>query len=153
MDNQVQSQPPTNPQAPTFDAEKRVAQYVQVRDALKAMEEKHSKERAPLLEIQNILTGLLASHLTASNAESIKTAAGTCYRSTRHTASLADPDIFMKYVIDNHQFDLLDRRANSTAVKDFVAANKVLPPGCNLTAVETLGVRRKGGSGSKSDPE
>jgi hypothetical protein len=48
----------------------------------------------------------------------------------------------MRYVIANQKFELLDRRANVTAVKEFVKENKEQPPGCNLSAVETVGVRR-----------
>jgi len=50
----------------------------------------------------------------------------------------------MDYVTTNKLFDLLDRRANTTAVKAFVKKNNQLPPGCNLSAVETVGVRRPG---------
>jgi hypothetical protein len=70
------------------------------------------------------------------------TKGGTIYTSTRYTASLADPEAFMKFVIETRQFDLLDRKANSTAVKDYVGEHNVLPTGCNLTAMKTLGVRR-----------
>jgi hypothetical protein len=48
----------------------------------------------------------------------------------------------MKYVIDNNLFDLLDRKANVTAVKDHVKEKGALPPGVNLSAIETVGVRR-----------
>jgi len=57
----------------------------------------------------------------------------------------------MKFVVDNNKFELLDRRANATAVKDYVAANNVLPPGCNLSAICTVGVRRPPGTSTKTD--
>lgn len=120
----------------------RVNQYVQIRDRLKEMDEEFEKKKAPLVEIQNLLTGWMMQFLEKTGAESVKTAHGTCYASTRYTASLADPDAFMQYVISHGKFELLDRRANTTAVKDFVADNKVLPPGCNLNAMRTIGVRR-----------
>lgn len=127
----------------TDTVDKRVEQYVKVRDAIKAMDEKHEAERAPLVEIQNLLTGWMMDFLTKSGSQSIKTKHGTCYTSTRYTASLADPDAFMKFVIANNLYELLDRRANATAVRDYTAANGGnLPPGTNLSAVQTLGVRR-----------
>lgn len=81
--------------------------------------------------------------LEKTGSESVRTAHGTCYASTRHTASVSDADAFMKYVLDHQAFELLDRRANSTAVKDFVKANNSLPPGVNLNAMRTIGVRKK----------
>lgn len=128
---------------PQVTVDKRIEQYIQVRDKLKAMDEAHAEAIKPLIEIQNLLSGWMMAFLEKSGTTSVKTAHGTCYASTRHTASLADPDAFMKYVISTGKFELLDRRANSTAVKDFVEETNALPPGCNLNAIRTVGVRRK----------
>lgn len=130
----------------TEDINKRVAQFVQVRDAIKRIEERHKTELAPLKADLNILEGKLEAALSANNAESLKTVSGTCYASVRHTASLADPDAFMNYVITHQKFDLLDRRANATAVRDYVKETNELPPGVNLNSVRTIGVRRAPGS-------
>lgn len=125
------------------DINKRIDQYVAIRDKLKALDEAHKLNKQPLVEIQEMLVGRITAFMEANNiTDNLKTNAGTCYLSTKYTTSLQDAALFMKYVIDNQQFDLLDRRANSTAVRAFVAQNKVLPPGCNLSAIQTLGVRR-----------
>lgn len=126
--------------------EQRVKEYVRCRDAIKALEEKHTKEKAPLVELQNMLTGWLQSFLETAGGDSIKTKEGTCYSTTKFTASLKDPDAFMKYVIDRQDFDLLDRKANVTAVKAHVAEYGDLPPGVNLSSIKTVGVRRASGS-------
>lgn len=128
------------------DINKRVAQFVQVRDALKRLDERHAAERAPLQGILLELEGKLDAALQANNAESLKTSSGTCYSSVRHSASLADPQAFMDFVINNKKFELLDRRANTTAVKDFIKDNNAPPPGVNFNAVRTIGVRRAPGS-------
>lgn len=123
----------------------RVAQYVRTRDAIKAANEKHEESIRPLVELQNMLTGWLQNFMDTAGAENVKTAHGTCYSSTRYTASLADPEAFMKFVRDTNSFDLLDRKANVTAVKDYVAEKDCLPPGVNLSAIKTVGVRRASG--------
>lgn len=135
----------------TDDMEKRTRQFIEVRDTIKRMNDEHAEKLKPLKEIQDILAGRIQAFMTANNLENLKTAAGTCYTSTKSTTSLADPEAFMKYVIDNQQFDLLDRRANTTAVKAFVKKQKALPPGCNLNTIETLGVRRAGAGSSNED--
>lgn len=133
------------------DMAKRIAQYIQVRDRIKEIEDETKAKLRPLRDVQEVLSGIIQGFMDTHNLENLKTEHGTCYKSTRHTASLADPEAFMNYVIQNGKFDLLDRRANATAVKDFVAANKALPPGCNLTAIQSLGVRRKGSGGGDAD--
>lgn len=131
-----------------FDAELRVAQYVRLRDHLRQMDDDHKAKRAQFVDLLAELEGKIQDFLDKSNAVNIKTKAGTAYVSTKYTASLADAEAFMRFVIDNKQFDLLDRRANSTAVQAFVKEHTTLPPGCNLNPHRTLGVRR---SGDKSE--
>ncbi len=87
----------------------------------------------------------MQNFMEQAGADNIKTAHGTCYSTTRYTASLADPEAFMKFVRDTGSFDLLDRKANVTAVKDYVAEKSCLPPGVNLSAIKTVGVRRASG--------
>lgn len=133
------------------DIDKRIAQYVMVRDRIKEVEDRHTAELKPLRDIQERLTGLISQFMEANNiTDNLKSKSGTCYLSTRYTASLADPEAFMNYVIKSQKFELLDRRANTTAVKDYVQENNELPAGCNLNAVQTLGVRRPtGGKAAK----
>lgn len=123
-------------------ADKRVEQYIQLRDKLKAMDVEYEEKRKPLRAMQDILSGWLQEFLEKSGGTAIKTKHGTVYLSTRYSASLADPDAFMNFVIENKLYDLLDRRANSTACKDYATEKGDLPPGVNLTALQTVGVRR-----------
>jgi hypothetical protein len=125
--------------------DKRVEQYIKVRDAIKAANEAHELSIKPLVELQNLLTGWMQNFMEQAGADNIKTAHGTCYSTTRYTASLADPEAFMNYVISNQAFDMLDRKANVTAVKDYVAETGALPPGVSLSSIKTVGVRRASG--------
>jgi len=125
---------------------KRVAQYVMIRDHLKEMDELHEKKRKPLVEVQNLLVGYMEQFMAQTGATSVKTTGGTFYKSVRYTASLEDPDAFMNYVKATGNLDLLDRRANTTAVKDFIKQHGVKPPGVNFSAMSTVGVKRPAGS-------
>lgn len=122
----------------------RIGQYVAIRDKLRELEEEFEKQKAPFADLMNKVQGELLEALDTAGAKSIKTELGTAIVNTKWTASLADPQAFMDYVVANQRFDLLDRRANSTAVKEFVKDNPAgaPPPGCNLSAIRTLGVRR-----------
>lgn len=125
--------------------EKRTAQYVAVRDKIKEIGERHSEELKPFVELQNDLTAWFTEELDRVGAQSVKSSEGTVYQSTRYSASLSDPKAFMDYVIGNSAFDLLDRKANSTAVRDFIEQHNSEPPGCKLSAIRTVGVRRAAG--------
>lgn len=135
----------TTPAAPSVTVEKRVSQYIQIRDKIKELNTAHEESIKPLVDLQNSLTGWLQSFLEQAGADSIKTSNGTCYSTTRYSASLADPEVFMKFVKDNNNFDLMDRKANVTAVRDYVEEHGALPPGVNLSSIKTVGVRRASG--------
>jgi hypothetical protein len=89
------------------------------------------------------LNAVLLEHLNTINGESVRTEMGTVYRTEKKSAPLADPDAFMRYVIGNEQWDLLDRKANVTAVADFIEENNEAPPGVNFSTTYVVGVRRK----------
>lgn len=124
--------------------EQRIKEYIFVKDRLAALEEEYNKqpERVRLLEAKELLEGWLQRFLDQTNATSVKTDAGTAYVTTKTTATLADPELFMKFVIEQGKFELLDRRANSTAVKDYVQENGNLPPGANLNSISRVNIRR-----------
>ena len=133
----------TGTKTPTVD--ERVAAYIQCRDVISEKTKAFEESIKPLKDLQNMLTGWLQNFMEQAGADNIKTAHGTCYSTTRYTASLADPEAFMKYVIDNKKFDMLDRKANVTACRDYVDENGVQPPGVSLSAIKTVGVRRPTG--------
>ena len=123
----------------------RIQQYVALRDRIKQIDEAHDAERKKYSTLMDEVGGLIQVILDANKLENIKTDHGTAYVTKRYTASLADPDAFMKFVIDNKEFTLLDRRANATAVREYTEEHKALPPGVNLSTMQTLGVRRPTG--------
>jgi hypothetical protein len=131
------------------DMEKRVGQYVAVRDEIDALKLKHEEElRKPKLILEK-LAGIIHKFLDDNNLENLRTSAGSCYISTRWTATVQDPDAFMQFVISSQNFDLLERRAKAEAVKAYVNEHNILPTGVNLNALSSVGVRRPSGK-SKS---
>lgn len=133
----------------SMNVEKRIAQYIALRDRVKLIDEAYKNDRKKYTDLMDEIEGILQKFLDDNKLENLSTDAGTCYTTTRYTATLADPQLFMNYVIENSAWDLLDRKANSTAVKKFVAKNKTQPPGCNLTGLTSVGVRR--GKSDKSN--
>lgn len=128
--------------APTTDIGIRVDQYIRLRDKIKEIEAGHKEELKRYKDTLEKLNAVILQHLTLVGGESIRTAAGTAYVTEKKSASLADPAAFMDYVIANGAWDLLDRKANSTAVADYIAEHDAPPPGVNYSTTLVVGVRR-----------
>ncbi len=125
-----------------IDINRRVAQYVALRDKIKSMDEEHKTSMKPYRDLLEKLNNVLLQHLTSINANNASTEAGTVYRTQKRSASIADGDAFLRYVIENNAWDLLDRKANVTAAFDYAKENKQPPPGVNLSSRWEVGVRR-----------
>lgn len=124
------------------DIEKRVGQYVSLRDKIKELDDAHKAAMKPYRDMLDNLNGMLLSHLNDIKADSVKSGAGTVYRTVKKSASLDDPEAFMRFVIAQGQWDLLDRKANSVAVEDFIKTNNTQPPGVKFTQRMEVNVRR-----------
>jgi hypothetical protein len=68
---------------------------------------------------------------------------GTAYRSHRSSATVSDWDSLLQHVIQNDAWELLEHRANKTAVEQFKAEHDDLPPGVNWSEMQVVNFRRK----------
>jgi len=124
-----------------MDFETRIRHYRFVRDEIKKLDEEHEsfmKERRALL---SWLGSDLLNMLNATGQDSAKTKEGTAYITTQVSATLRDAEEFRRFVIDGQRWDMLDWRANKTAVKDWVAEHQNEPPGVAYNPVRVVGVR------------
>lgn len=126
---------------PQFD--KRVEQFVKLRDKIRGIKEKQKEELTPYTDALEQLNGILLGHLITVGADNVGTANGTVYKTAKKSASIADMDAFWTYVVTQGAFDMVDKKANPTAVEEFIEANGSPPPGVNWNVVDVVGVRRK----------
>jgi hypothetical protein len=124
------------------DINTRTAQYVKLRDLIKAKDAEHKKVMEPYKETLEQLNSVLLAHLNGIGANSASTDNGTVYRTEKKSASLADAKAFMDFVVASGAWDLLDRKANVVAVEDYINTNLAPPPGVNFTSTFVVGVRR-----------
>lgn len=123
------------------DFSKSVDQFVKLRDKVKAIKDRHKTELEPYNTAMEQLNALLLSRLEHIGADSVKTGAGTVYRTERCSASIADMTAFWNFVTRTDDWNLVDRRANVSAVKDAIDDGKIVP-GVNFTRSYIAGVRR-----------
>jgi hypothetical protein len=128
------------PTSTSIDA--RVDQYVQIRDKIRDMEKAHDEMIRPYKDALEQLGSLLLDHLNKTGLESARTASGTVYRSEKVSASVQDVSAFWGYVEGAKAWELIDKRANKTAVTDYVKNNGAAPPGVNYNVSHVVGVRR-----------
>lgn len=119
-----------------------VEQMVKTRDKLKEADDAHKERTKVARDYKERLEAALLAKLNEVGGESVKTAHGTVYRTTRRSATIADGDVFRQFVIGNEAFDLVDWRANANACDDFIKNEGTPPPGVNFTTAFTVGVRR-----------
>lgn len=131
------------PTAPSVDVEKRVGQYVKLRDLKAELKEKHDSELKPITETMQMIEDELKTALNAANVQNMKTNEGTVSLSHKASASTADINAFWTWVVTQGAFDMLDKKPNVTAITEYVKQHGVAPPGVNYNVYQGIGVRRK----------
>lgn len=119
-----------------------IARYVMVRDKIKEVDDAHKEKMRPAKELLESLNNQLLALLNDTGGESIKTAAGTAYRTEKKSATIEDAQAFQDHVVGNGMFEMLDWKANVKAVEDYLREYDELPPGVKLNSAMLVGVRR-----------
>jgi len=125
-------------------AEDLINLYRQLKAKVSELEAVHKKELEPFKSKMMELEGHIDAFLAEHELVNIKTKYGTAYWKTKWSASLVDPDAFMKFVSENGRWDLMDRKANVAAVRDYAKVEKELPPGAKLDSVRKVHIIKAG---------
>lgn len=129
--------------APPIDVEKRVEQFIILRDMKAELKEKHTSEMQPITETMEMIKEELKQAMQQQGADGIKTRAGTISLTSKASASAADINAFWTWIITQGAFDMLDKKPNVTAITEYVKQHGVAPPGVNYSVFQDVGVRRK----------
>ena len=103
------------------------------------MEEQISKIDS---DMKTVKTAIL-EHMKAIGAESLRTDAGTVYRTVRTTYSTTDWESMGKFILEHSVPELLEKRIHQTNMKAFLEEHPdVLPPGLNANMEYSVTVKR-----------
>lgn len=116
--------------------------YIKLRDKKAQIKAEMDAKIAPINENMAKLEAKLLEAFTKVGMDSVKTEFGTAYTTTRVSASVADRSVFMDYVRDNDEWDLLEVRASKTAVEQFRTIHDDIPPGVSIREERVVNVRR-----------
>ena len=124
-----------------WTAEQLIGKYVEIRDGIKEISERHAAELKPHNDALEALAAGLQDVLNAAGGDSIKTAAGTAYRSAITSAKMEDWTAFVNFVQQTGDTELLVRNANKTRVLERLEAGAMVP-GVSLSTINRINVRR-----------
>lgn len=119
-----------------------VEKYVALRDKKSEYKAEYDAKVAKIDSLLARVEGVLLTHFQDTGAESVRTSAGTAYKSSRTSATVADWDSFFAFVQDTGSYHMLEHRCSKRAVEEYKQANEDLPPGLNWSEEVTVGVRR-----------
>lgn len=119
-----------------------VAKYIELRDKKYELKHQYEFKAAKIDEVLDKIEAKLLETFDSAGIDSCKTEAGTAYASSFSTASVADPDAFLQFIVENEEWSLIERRASKTAVEQFIVANGDVPPGINYRKERVVNIRR-----------
>lgn len=119
-----------------------VAMYVQLRDKKAEYKAEYESKVAKIEENLSKIEAKLLQVFEESGMDSVKTEAGTAYKSTRVSVTTGDKDAFMEFVRTNDEWPLLEVRPSKSAVEQYREQHDDLPPGINWRAEQVVNIRR-----------
>jgi hypothetical protein len=131
----------TNGQLKSNRLDTLVQAYIDCRKKIKEIEDQHKQELEKPYRLRELLTERLLQVLADSGQEMARTQYGTVSAATRDTASCSDPNLFIDYVREHNAYELMDRRPNSIACRQFAKEYGALPPGVKLNSIRYVNVR------------
>lgn len=119
-----------------------VSNYIVLRDKLDAEKQAFKERTAKIEALKDKLEALIMTRLDAEGLESVRTEFGTAYKSLKTSATVADWDQVLPFILQHELWPMLERRVNKTVVEQYKQEHGVLPPGINWNAEYQINVRR-----------
>jgi hypothetical protein len=117
--------------------------YIKMREKKAELTQELEAQISELDEkMKTVKTGIL-DHMKEIGAESLRTDAGTVYRTVRTTYSTNDWDSMNKFILEHSVPELLEKRIHQTNMKAFLEEHPdVLPPGLNANMEYSVTIKR-----------
>lgn len=116
--------------------------YLAVRKEVDDLEREHKAAKAKLTEKLVALENWITAKAQEDGLDTIKTAAGTGYWSTHHTATVGSREEFFRFCAEHNAWDMVESRASKTGVKSYIEANGAPPPGVNFSSNRVFNLRK-----------
>jgi hypothetical protein len=127
----------------TIPVDKLVKVYIKMRDHHTTMMQEFKKqEDASVGQMKQVKDALLA-YCKDQNLESVKTAEGSFYRTTKRRYTTADWGSMNQFILEHQVPELYEKRIHQGNMETFLTEHPdLLPPGLNCDAEYSVTVRR-----------
>lgn len=123
--------------------DKLVSAYIKVRDKKNEVTRELKEREAEYDQKLDIIKAALLEHCQDTGVESVRTEAGTFYRTVRKRFWTSDWEALNQFILEHEAVDLLEKRIHQGNMKSFLEENPdLLPPGVNADSEYTINVRR-----------
>lgn len=130
-------------QAEELNLEQTVKVYLNIRNAIEEMEERHKAELKHLKDQFEVVGNYLLDFCNSQNLDSVKTAAGTISRRVTSRYWTSDWDSMYRIIKDHDAPYLLEQRIHQGNMRQFVEEHpEAFPPGLNSDSKYTVSVRK-----------
>ena len=125
-------------------ADKLAEVYIKMRDKRTELSAAFEEQDHRIEEQMDMVAEELLKLCKSIGADSIKTAAGTVFRSVRTRYETTDWESMYNFILEHDIPQVLERRISTTNMKQFLDENPTLMPiGMNVNNRYTVTVRRK----------
>ncbi len=123
--------------------EKLTRVYIKMREKKAEVSHELEAKLSELDEKMKTVKTAILDHMKELGAESLRTDAGTVYRTVRTTYSTNDWDSMNKFILEHSVPEILEKRIHQTNMKAFLEEHPdVLPPGLNANMEYSVTIKR-----------
>lgn len=119
-----------------------VQRYVELRDNKAKLKKEMETAISSIDDLLKQMEGVLLEKMNSLGAESVRTKAGTVYKSTAMYASVSDWEALLRFVREHDHWQFLQRAVNRKEVREFMEEENVDVPGVRIRREVEVNVRR-----------
>jgi len=117
--------------------------YLKIKAERDRLSAEYKEADSELVSQQDKIRSALLGYLKENELKSVKTDAGTFYRTVKQKYWTSDWENMHKFILEHEVPEFLDRRLNQKNVKEFLEENPdLLPKGLNVDAEFALTIRK-----------
>ena len=117
--------------------------YLKIKAERDRLSAEYKEADSELVSQQDKIRSALLGYLKENDLKSVKTDAGTFYRTVKQKYWTSDWENMHKFILEHGVPEFLDKRLNQKNVKEFLEENPdLLPKGLNVDAEFALTIRK-----------
>jgi hypothetical protein len=122
--------------------------YIKMRDKKAELEAELENQIGKLENDMGTVKTAILNHMKSLGVESLRTDAGTVYRTVRTKYSTSDWESMGKFILEHGVPELLEKRIQQTNMRVFLEENPdLLPPGLNSNMEYSVTIKRSKNGG------